>query len=67
MVVGDHVPCLMEAYDPVCLGTYLLRGCAPILNGNITLNIGNSTVKLPVTLEIPGATIVDERQVCDTI
>jgi hypothetical protein len=65
-VVEDYVPCLKEAYEPVCLGTYLLKGSVPILNGVITLSIGGSQIKLPVSMVLDRVTTVDELQVCET-
>lgn len=67
MVAVDAFPCLTDAYDPVCLGIYLLQGSAPILNGMITLSIGGShVVKLPVDIQLSAATAANELQVGDT-
>lgn len=68
IVVEDIFPCLMEAYDPVCVGTYMLQGSVPNLNGNITLSIGGShVVKLPVATEPDVAEMSDFKQYKETL
>lgn len=63
-------PCLTDADDPECLGTYMLQGSARNLNGNITLSIGGShVVKLPIAMtlakQLDVAKTVDDSQVGD--